>query len=222
METVAENTDDADIPIPNMGYEAANKKLEQGISPNAGLYSVLLSILVVIFCILGGIWGYRAFGGFIGGICLGLVVGLFCGIFSTLNTRLLKLPNPTTTDDGDFVAPYLELIDDTDTYEVLLDFTLDQVIDHGSFYEITNQVLNYAIGDGYGGTIRTPIYEGGVYVSKKAMSNRTLTKIEQEIEAEKTASNGDIHYKWILGSYLENPMTPQGFFNYFDMQWPSF
>lgn len=130
--------------------------------------------------------------------------------------------SPITTDDGDFAAPYREMIDDTDTYEVLLDFTLDQVIDHGSFYEITNQVLNYAIGDGYGGTIYTPIYEGSVYVSKKAMSNRTLTIIEQEIEAEKTASNGDIHYKWMLGSYLENPMTPQGFFNYFDTKWPSF
>lgn len=130
--------------------------------------------------------------------------------------------NPITIDDSDFVAPYRELINDMDTYEVLLDFTLDQVIDHGSFYEITDQVLNYAIGDGDGGAIYTPIYEGSVYVSKKAMSNRTLTQIEQEIETEKASQNDNIHYKWMLGSYLENPMTSQGFFNYFDTKWPSF
>lgn len=130
--------------------------------------------------------------------------------------------NPITADDSDFIAPYRELIDDTNTYDVLLDFTLDQVIDHGNFYEITDQVLNYAIGDGNGGAIYTPIYEGSVYVSKEAMSNRTLTKIGQEIETEKAAPNDNIHYEWMLGSYLENPMTSQGFFNYFDMEWPSF
>lgn len=130
--------------------------------------------------------------------------------------------NPITADGSDFIAPYRELIDDTNTYDVLLDFTLDQVIDHGNFYEITDQVLNYAIGDGNGGAIYTPIYEGSVYVSKEAMSNRTLTKIGQEIETEKAAPNDNIHYEWMLGSYLENPMTSQGFFNYFDMEWPSF
>lgn len=130
--------------------------------------------------------------------------------------------NPITADGSDFIAPYRELIDDTNTYDVLLDFTLDQVIDHGNSYEITDQVLNYAIGDGNGGAIYTPIYEGSVYVSKEAMSNRTLTKIGQEIETEKAAPNDNIHYEWMLGSYLENPMTSQGFFNYFDMEWPSF
>lgn len=119
--------------------------------------------------------------------------------------------NPITADDSDFIAPYRELIDDTNTYDVLLDFTLDQVIDHGNFYEITDQVLNYAIGDGNGGAIYTPIYEGSVYVSKEAMSNRTLTKIGQEIETGKAAPNDNIHYEWMLGSYLENPMTSQGF-----------
>lgn len=89
METVVEDANDADVLMSNMGHESADEKLEQGIESDGGLYSVLLGILVIIFCILGGVWGYGMFGDSVGGICLGLVVGLFCGIFSTMNTRLL-------------------------------------------------------------------------------------------------------------------------------------
>lgn len=89
MEIVVEDANDADVRMPNMGHESADEKLEQGIGSDAGLYSVLLGILVIIICILGGVWGYGIFGGSIGGIFLGLIIGLFCGVFSTLNTRLL-------------------------------------------------------------------------------------------------------------------------------------
>lgn len=89
METVVEDANDADVLMPNMGHKSADEKLEQGIGFDAGLYSVLLGILVIIICILGGVWGYGIFGGSIGGIFLGLIIGLFCGVFSTLNTRLL-------------------------------------------------------------------------------------------------------------------------------------
>ena len=75
METVVENANNADAIMPNMNHESANEKLKQGIGSDAGLYSVLLGILVIIFCILGGVWGYGMFGGSIGGICLGLIAG---------------------------------------------------------------------------------------------------------------------------------------------------
>lgn len=89
METVVENVNDANFLVSNMSHESADGKLEPGIDTDAGLYSVLLGIFVIIICILGGVWGYGMFGGSIGGIFPGLIVGLFCGIFSTLNTRLL-------------------------------------------------------------------------------------------------------------------------------------
>lgn len=89
METAVENAGDADAFVPNMNQDSATGKLEPGIGSDAGLYSVLLGIFVVIICILGGVWGYGMFGGSIGGIFAGLMIGLFCGIFSTLNTRLL-------------------------------------------------------------------------------------------------------------------------------------
>lgn len=89
METAVENVNDADSLVSNMSHESADGKLEPGIGSNAGLYSVLLGIFIIIICILGGVWGYGMFGGSIGGIFLGLIVGLLCGIFSILNTRLL-------------------------------------------------------------------------------------------------------------------------------------
>lgn len=89
METIVENENDEDVFNSNIEYESADEKLEPGIGSDTDLYSVLLGILVIITCILGGVWGYGMFGGSIGGIFLGLIVGLFCGIFSTLNTRLL-------------------------------------------------------------------------------------------------------------------------------------
>ncbi len=89
METAVENVNDADSIVSNMSHESADGKLEPGIGSDAGLYSFLLGIFVIIICILGGVWGYGMFGGSIGGILVGLMIGLFCGIFSTLNTRLL-------------------------------------------------------------------------------------------------------------------------------------
>ena len=89
METTVENVNDADSIVSNMSHESADGKLEPGIGSDAGLYSFLLGIFVIIICILGGVWGYGMFGGSIGGILVGLMIGLFCGIFSTLNTRLL-------------------------------------------------------------------------------------------------------------------------------------
>lgn len=63
METVVENENDADVLMSNMNHEPTDEKLEPGIDSNAGLYSVLLGIFVVIICILGGVWGYGMFSG---------------------------------------------------------------------------------------------------------------------------------------------------------------